>query len=71
MGKLKNKKVVDIEYNYIAMDSTLHVFAGYKNGYPFWDMNVELAKEITGEIHLKTLQRWFPNKIIELIRVKQ
>lgn len=67
---MKIKKEIELHPNqYIAIDQDLQVFAGYKDGYPFWSINMDDSKYVNNTSHIKTLRNWFPNKQIELIEV--
>ena len=67
---MKNKKVtVEYIYNHVAVDQDLQVFAGYRNGYPYWSNDMDEGKEINDTTHFHALKSWFPNKQIELIKL--
>ena len=63
------KEIIIQEKEYIALDDQLCVFAGYKEGYPFWSINIDDAKPINNNRHLNTLRNWFPQRQIEAIEV--
>jgi hypothetical protein len=56
-------------YEHVAVDQELQVFAGYKNGYPYWSSDMDEGKEINTTSHYYALKSWFPNKQIELIKL--
>jgi hypothetical protein len=67
---MKVKEVITQHiYEYLAFDQELRVFAGYKNGYPYWSNDINEGKEINDTTHFYTLKSWFPNKQIELIKL--
>ena len=67
MRKLK-KPVVQYTDDNIAFDQDMRVFAGYRDGYPYWSSNYDDFKYVNSTKHLNTLRSWFPNKQIELIK---
>lgn len=64
-----SKKIISKPNIFIALDQDLLVFAGYKNAYPYWSLNLDDAREINNEGHLNSLRRWFPHKTIEVIEI--
>lgn len=66
---MRDKENIPKEKEYIALDDQLSVFAGYKEGYPFWSVDIDDAKPINNNRHLNTLRCWFPNKQIEAIEI--
>jgi hypothetical protein len=66
---MRSKEDIVKEKEYIALDQDLCVFAGYKEGYPFWSVDMDDAKPINNNRHLNTLRCWFPNKQIEAIEI--
>jgi hypothetical protein len=47
----------------------MKVFAGYKDGYPYWSEDADEFKYINDTSHVKALRDWFPEKQIELIKI--
>jgi len=66
--RIKKKQYIKPK-QYLALDQDLLVFAGYKNAYPYWSINIDDGREINNEGHLNSLRRWFPHKTIEVIEV--
>ena len=66
---MRAKENILKEKEYIALDDQLSVFAGYKEGYPFWSVNIDDAKPINNTRHLNTLRTWFPHRQIEAIEI--
>lgn len=67
---MKGKKVIILHvYEHVAVDQELQVFAGFRNGYPYWSSDMDEGKEINDTTHFRALKSWFPNKQIELIKL--
>jgi hypothetical protein len=67
---MKRNKIPFIHPNqYAAFDQNMKVFAGYKDGYPYWSDDADEFKYVNDTSHITALRNWFPEKQIELIKI--
>lgn len=55
--KKKNKKEIEVEPEFIILDERARVFAGCREGYPFFSDDLDEAKPLQGQEKFKFLQR--------------
>lgn len=55
-GKCREPEVIEPEF--IILDEFARVFAGCKNGYPYYSENMDEAKPLQGQVKFDFLQRY-------------
>jgi len=53
----KKKKEIEVEPEFIILDERARVFAGCREGYPFFSDNLDEAKPLQGQEKFEFLQR--------------
>lgn len=69
MNIKRNKESFVHPNQYAAFDQYMNVFAGYRDGYPYWSSNADEFMYINNTSHPQALKNWFPEKQIELIKI--
>ena len=56
--KKKNKKEIKVEPEFIILDERARVFAGCREGYPFFSEDMNEAKPLQGQSKFDFMQRY-------------
>jgi hypothetical protein len=56
--KKKNKKEIEVEPEFIILDERARVFAGCREGYPFFSEDMDEAKPLQGQSKFDFMQRY-------------
>jgi len=64
--KKKNKRDPEIEPEFIILDERARVFAGLREGYPFFSEDLDEAKPLQGQAKFDFLQRYYHLKLEQM-----
>jgi hypothetical protein len=55
----------EIKREFYVSDELGNFFSGFKHGVCFWSDQISLARELTEEVHFKSLIRWEKQKTLK------
>jgi len=64
--KKKKKKEIEIEPEYLILDEYARVFAGCREGYPFFSDDLDEAKPLQGQSKFDFMQRYHHLKLEQM-----